>query len=365
MRWRTVLLLTAAAVCAGGATLLTRMNMTTHSGKVRIEHKVVNPRTSTIVVAARDISFGKTLDKSMLQQVEWPAKLLPPGTFSKISDLVGKQGGRVVLAKITKGEPVLQAKVSKPGQRPSLSGALAETKSAVTIRVDDVQGVAGFIQPEDYVDVLLTRRLASTPAPGAQTASDPSVFTDILLQNVKVLAVDQRFVRSTSAKPARAVTLEVDQVQAQKLVLAASVGKLSLTLKNNPGAETDQPRRISLDDLPSSGRSPSVPVQVVDEKDTGPTDPVVTIVRGASKREVYRVPDERTIAPDEQIAAPKPNINRGVPSNTSTVGRDVLEPLSPPPLTGWRTRWSGDIANAAKAREKKATEEQPTVPVPQ
>ena len=122
------------------------------------------------------------------------------------------------------------------------------------------------------------------------------MFTDILLQNVKVLAVDQRYVRSTSAKPARAVTLEVDQIQAQKLVLAASVGKLSLTLKNSPAAKSPQPRRISLDDLPNSAKPQAVPTQLVSEKDNKPADPVVTIVRGADKRESYRVPDERTIS---------------------------------------------------------------------
>ena len=72
--------------------------------------ELVNPHTSTIVVAAKDLAFGKALDKSMLLQVDWPTKLLPPGAFSKISELVGKQGRRVVLSKITKGEPILKAK---------------------------------------------------------------------------------------------------------------------------------------------------------------------------------------------------------------------------------------------------------------
>ena len=373
MRLRTVILLAAAAVCAIGATVLTRMNMMANRTTVRVDQKLVNPHTSTIVVAAKDLSFGKALDKSMLLQVDWPTKLLPAGAYSKISDLVGKQGGRVVLSKITKGEPILKAKVSKPGQRPSLSGALAETKSAVTIRVDDVQGVAGFIQPEDFVDVLLTRRMANKPPAGTPSITDPGVFTDILLQNVKVLAVDQRFVRSTSAKPARAVTLEVDQIQAQKLVLAASVGKLSLTLKNNPASKTQQPRRISLDDLPNSAKPANEPpAQIVSEKDEGPADPVVTIVRGAGKRQTYRVPDERnsssddddhvaTADPEEQQAAPQrqsdpqkgPIVSRSGPTRTS------------PPLTGWRTRWSRDIADAINARKKKNRQEEPVFPLPQ
>jgi pilus assembly protein CpaB len=195
--------------------------------------------------------------------------------------------------------------------------------------------------------------------------SEPGVFTDILLQNVKVLAVDQRFVRSTSAKPARAVTLEVDQVQAQKLVLAASVGKLSLTLKNNPASKTQQPRRISLDDLPNSSKPAGVAPQLVSEKDDGPKDPVVTIVRGAGKREIYRVPDERNASGNDRLVVADPEEQQAAPKAGPNVSRSRPVRASPPPLSRWQTRWSQDIANAANARKKKNVQEQPVFPVPQ
>ncbi|MEM8973078.1 MAG: Flp pilus assembly protein CpaB [Pseudomonadota bacterium] len=299
MRLRSVLLLAAAATCAGIATLLTTMRAPTPPQQASAgPSKIIQAETKMIVIARQDLPFGTRLDRSMLQQVAWPAKLMPAGAFTNLESLVGAAGSnraRVVLRPVSKGEPVLKSKISKPGQRPSLAGALGGAKSAVTIRVDDVQGVAGFIQPDDFVDVLLTRKLLSASADRNATAE---VFTDVLLQSVKVLAVDQRFVRSSSAKPARAVTLEVNQVQAQKLVLASSVGKLSLTLKNTDNKSHDAPRRVSLDDLP--GTKPSVQNVKPVAPDTAAIEtekatlPQVSIVRGAGKRQVYEVLEERS-----------------------------------------------------------------------
>lgn len=303
MRLRSMLLMAAAATCAGIATLLTTLKSPTAPQQVKapapkVVEKLVPADTKTIVVARKNLPFGTKLDQSMLQEVAWPSKLLPAGAFSKLDNLVGQNGtsgARVVLRPMTKGEPVLKSKVSKPGHRPSLAGALGGAKSAVTIRVDDVQGVAGFIQPDDNVDVLLTRKLLNSAA--GRTAK-AEVFTDVLLQNVKVLAVDQRLNRNNSAKPARAVTLEVDQVQAQKLVLASSVGKLSLTLKNMQTGSSDAPRRVSLSDLPGSKpaaqqTAPSAAAATVVE-DSKPSLPQVSIVRGTGKRQVYEVLEERS-----------------------------------------------------------------------
>ncbi len=291
MRMRSVGLLGAAAVFASIAAYLTKVQLSSLPQSVeRVVEKQVAIKTTTVVVAARDLPFGTKLAKSDLTKVAWPSKLVPQGVFKTPSVLVKTGAERVVLRPMAKGEPVFQSKVSKPGYRPSLAGTLSSTTSAVTIRVDEVQGVAGFIQPDDRVDVLLTRRAIASNASGSARA-----YTDILLQNVKVLAVDQRFNRSTANKPARAVTLEVDQIQAQKLVLAANVGRLSLTLKNNTAVSTQKPRRIGLDDLPNSQR-PTAPNVVVQAPATAPVErpePIVTIVRGTAKRESYRVENDR------------------------------------------------------------------------
>lgn len=292
MRMRTVGLLSAAAVFAAIAAYLTKAQLTAHPQsveRVRVVEKTATIATTPVIVAAKDLPFGTKLTRAHLKTVSWPSKLVPKGIFRNTSALLKPGAERVVMRAMVQGEPVLTNKISKPGYRPSLAGTLNTTTSAVTIRVDDVQGVAGFIQPDDRVDVLLTRKLFAAGA----SRSAPRVYTDILLQNVKVLAVDQRINRSAANKPARAVTLAVDQVQAQKLVLASNVGRLSLTLKNNAAAPTQAPRRIGLEDLPNSVRPTPKPVVKEPVSVPQPVEPTVTIVRGTAKRESYTVEEER------------------------------------------------------------------------
>jgi pilus assembly protein CpaB len=232
-----------------------------------------------IIVAAVPLKFGTTLSADMLAEVPWPGGPVPSGFFASKAALIGAGGERVVLTAIARNEPILAAKVSAPGQRPSLSLMIEDGKKAVTIRVDDVLGVAGFVQPDDRVDVLLTRADRN----GGKTGG--SAFTDLLLQNTRVLAIDQLADRNTQAKPVKAVTLEVDTESAQKLVLAASVGQLSLALRGAGSARVGEARRIGLEDLPSPPRQPdAAPVQ--EEQDRGPT---VTVIRGVTERKQYDV----------------------------------------------------------------------------
>jgi pilus assembly protein CpaB len=198
---------------------------------------------STIVVAGQGLDFGMVLSPENVSEVPWSSPDLPEGAFKTSADLL-KDGRRVVLSKIEKNEPVLASRVTGPGQRGSLSALIDPGMRAVTVRVDDVRGVAGFLVPGDHVDVVLTR--IESGGPGAAANS----YTDVLLQNVKVLGVDQ-IASSSEDKPtvAKAVTVEVTTEQAQKLVLAGGVGSLSLVLRQAGGMEADPTRRVSLPDL--------------------------------------------------------------------------------------------------------------------
>ena len=140
-----------------------------------------------------------------------------------------------MLTAIEANEPILSSKITGPGQRATLSAMIADGMRAVTIRVNDVEGVAGFVLPGDRVDVALTRQ-------GDKSAS---TSTDVVLQNVKVLAIDQ-IADERADKPsiARAVTLEVDTNSAQKLALASPVGTLSLMLRK-AGEATSENRAAS------------------------------------------------------------------------------------------------------------------------
>jgi pilus assembly protein CpaB len=206
--------------------------------------------TQTIVVATKPLRFGNELASSSLREVSWPQEALPAGAFRSISDIVDAGGRRVVLTAIDPNEPVLSSKITGPGQRATLSATLQDGMRAVTIRVNDVEGVAGFVLPGDRVDVALTRQ---KDANGNNRSS-----TDIVLQNTRVLAIDQ-IADERNDKPAvvKAVTLEVDTAGAQKLSLAASVGTLSLMLRRAGEAAVEATRVITLSDLTAGDVSPT------------------------------------------------------------------------------------------------------------
>ena len=225
--------------------------------------------TQTIVVAKQPLRFGTELAASMLEEVPWPSAAMPAGAFSKISDVLSP-GRRVVLAAIERNEPVLALKITGPGQRATLSALVKPGMKAVTIRVNDVEGVGGFVLPGDHVDVVLTRQIDKGQA-----------SSEVVLQDTRVLAVDQSADdRSHKAAVAKSVTLEVSIVQAQKLWLASSVGSLSLLLRKAGETADAKTHKITLKDLDSGDVA----------NDKGSTTTVV-VMRATAKQE-YTVPVE-------------------------------------------------------------------------
>jgi pilus assembly protein CpaB len=226
--------------------------------------------TRTIVVAKQPLRFGTELNAAMLQEVPWPAESLPGGSFTAIKDILSG-GRRVVLSAIEANEPVLALKITGAGQRATLSALVKPGMKAVTIRVNDVEGVGGFVLPGDHVDVVLTRQL-----------DKGSATNEVVLQNTRVLAVDQSAdERLFKASVAKSVTLEVDTVDAQKVWLAASVGSLSLLLRKAGETAAVKTRKITLKDLGTAEA-------VSEEKALTAT---VVVTRASSKQE-YTVPVE-------------------------------------------------------------------------
>ncbi len=241
-----------------------------------------NLPTGKIVVAASRLGFGATLSADNLAEVAWAAPTLPEGAFATKHDLL-KDGRRVVLTSLDRDEPVLKSKITAPGQSGSLSSMLEEGKRAVTVRVDDVKGVAGFIRPNDRVDVVLIR-----------TEGNGRSYSDLILQGVKVLAVDQvTGERAEQPTVAKVVTLEVSSEEAQKVVLATNIGKLSLILRQSGAGKTEESRRVTEGDLALGDTPPSPnnvaavpPPQAKPSRSSETTS--VAIVRGL-KREEYTV----------------------------------------------------------------------------
>jgi pilus assembly protein CpaB len=173
-----------------------------------------------------------------MREMPWPEGQLPAGAFAKIDDVL-RDGKRIVLAAIEPNEPVLSVKITGAGQRATLSALVQPGMKAVTIRVNDVDGVGGFVQPGDHVDVALTRQVDKENA-----------STQVVLQDVKVLAIDQvADQRQANPAVAKSATLEVDTVGAQKLGLAGSVGTLSLLLRKAGETSSERSPRITLKDL--------------------------------------------------------------------------------------------------------------------
>jgi pilus assembly protein CpaB len=232
--------------------------------------------SSSIVVARRTLHFGDVLSAVSLREMPWPENALPAGAFAKISELTAKR--RIVLTPIAVNEAILASKITGPGQRATLSALLHGDKKAVTIRVNDVEGVAGFVLPGDHVDVVLTHRIG-----------DKTQVNDVLIQNARVLAVDQTADQSKD-KPsvARSVTLEVSESDGQKLALAAQAGTLSLLLREAGDVVADATRRLSTTDL---GRAP--------RKGNSRFATIVVLRPGATSmiRSEYNVPIERSAAP--------------------------------------------------------------------
>ncbi|RUU21389.1 Flp pilus assembly protein CpaB [Mesorhizobium sp. M7A.T.Ca.TU.009.01.3.2] len=198
---------------------------------------------STVVVAAMPLKFGDTLSADKLREVAWPAGAVPTGAFKTTKEALAGEGTRQALQTISANEPVLASKITGPGQRATLSAVLGEGMKAVSIRVNDVLGVAGFVFPGDRVDVLLTRTVRG------DDGADKS-FVDVLLQSMKVLAIDQvADVSKESPTVVKSVTLEASTKDAQKLTLAAGAGQLSLALRQAAANKGETTERVTLSDL--------------------------------------------------------------------------------------------------------------------
>ncbi|RUW76502.1 MULTISPECIES: Flp pilus assembly protein CpaB [unclassified Mesorhizobium] len=240
MRANTIIMIVLAGVFGVLAVVLANIWLANQRSALAQSDGV---KRDTVVVAAVALKFGDTLTADKLREIAWPAGAVPAGAFKTTKDLLSGEGSKQALQAIGANEPVLATKITGPGQRATLSAVLSEGMKAVSIRVNDVLGVAGFVFPGDRVDILLTRTVR------ADGGADRS-FVDVLLQSVKVLAVDQVADESKdSPTVVKAVTVEVSTKDAQKLTLAAGAGQLSLALRQAAASQGETTERVTLSDL--------------------------------------------------------------------------------------------------------------------
>lgn len=191
--------------------------------------------TTTVVIAVRDLDLGAPLTAAMLQETKWPANAVPVSSFSAVKPLEG----RVVRSPVFKGEPILEPKLAPVGTKGGLSSVIESGKRAISVKVNEVVGVAGFALPGSFVDVMVN----------ILDNRDKAV-SKIVLRRILVLAVAQEASRDeTKPKVVNAVTLEVTPDEAEKIDLARSIGTLSLVLRNpldRNDTETDGVQRDEL-----------------------------------------------------------------------------------------------------------------------
>jgi pilus assembly protein CpaB len=204
-----------------------------------------------VLVASQPMDFGTVLTAQNTKLVGWPAASLPEGAFkTSIGVINNPRGPRVALRPIAVGEAILSSKITGTGGRAAVSALLPDGMRAVAVGVNAVTGVGGLVTPGDVVDVLVTREMAG------EGADDKDQMTDIVLEKVRVIAIDQVSDEDkTDPKVAKTATLEVDAFGAQKLALAREVGTISLALRNVTSLEDGANLTVTQQDLGSGWRS--------------------------------------------------------------------------------------------------------------
>ena len=253
MRNKRLILALAGAVICG---LLAVMLVTQYLARVQEYTKDLN----NVVVAKTEIQLGTKITAEQLALLPIPNGSAPEGAFRKLEDAVG----RVAIVPIGVREPITDLKLAREGMGAGLGAVIPEGYRAMTVKVDEIVGVSGFVMPGSFVDVV------AVIVPVNQTAAAKGPISKIVLQNIKVLASgatldspgDQREPNTVNA-----VTLLVTPEEAEKLVLAANESKLQLVMRHYGDQEDTQTKGANKDSLldghsvtPLPGPAPEKPV---------------------------------------------------------------------------------------------------------
>jgi pilus assembly protein CpaB len=189
----------------------------------------------TVVVAAADLPVGSRLQPQLLREIPWPEDEPVPGMFSKVEECTD----RALINSVVTNEPILENKLAPKEAGAGLAATIPEGKRGLSVRVDEVVGVAGFVLPFTMVDVLVT----------GSTGSDS--VTRVILENIRVLTSGQRIEEDKDGKPQKVsvVTLEVTPQEANKLAMASTEGRIQLALRNTIDTEKVEPASVYRSEL--------------------------------------------------------------------------------------------------------------------
>jgi pilus assembly protein CpaB len=269
MRNRNSLIFLGLAVILGLAAVFIARN--------RFEKNVsivrASVETSFVVVVKAEIPVGTAITGQHLDLVEWPKEFVPEGAFHKANEI----HGRIARRGLGLGEPILEQALLPIGTLAGLGGLIGESRRAVSVKVDPVIGVAGFVTPGSKVDVLATLRRVDQ--------AKPLPFSKVILENISVLAIDQKLEDVGGAEPqlVSVVTLEVDPKQAQKLIYSAHEGHLQLALRNPGDNESINTTSVGVADVLRNGKKIEKPVvRRARKKVVEPSGTEIQVIRGSS-----------------------------------------------------------------------------------
>lgn len=247
---RNIILLVVAVLISGGTALYVKGWMEAERSAIKAsathEVKIVATAAAEVLVAKRDLEAGAFIKPENLEWQAWPEDgvhgtyiVRVPGVTggTDAEDPVTNLDGAVVRVDLKAGEPITKARVVHPGERGFLAAVLEPGFRAVTVPVDATSGIAGFVFPGDWIDLLMTMKVR-----GADDASrQQRYFSQTVLERVRVLAIDQHVNKEDGeAAVAKTATLEVTPKEAERVALVLDMGRLSLSLNSLSPSESER-----------------------------------------------------------------------------------------------------------------------------
>lgn len=242
--------------------------------------------TGHIVVAASPLQLGTRVDASNLRLISWPADEPVAGMFTRIEDCAN----RALITPVAANEPILDSKLASKESGAGLPATIPQGMRALSVAVNDVVGVAGFVMPGTMVDVLVTGKIS-----GGQSGSEQSI-TRTILENIRVLAAGQKIEQDREGKPQTVpvITLLVSPEDAGKLAMASTEGKIQLALRNTVDTKKVDPPSV-MEAALFSGIAPAAPKHtgpIVRTIAPAPPSPYVIEVITGNKRENKSFPNQ-------------------------------------------------------------------------
>ena len=243
-----------------------------------IENTKASSRIATrpLVVAAKNLPEGTAIDRTALSVREWPVATVPAGAFASADSLIG----RVTRVAVFEGEPIVPGRLAPSGTGPGIEVKITPGKRAMALRINDVAGVSGLIQPNSRVDVLVNIR---------NEASDGKVVAKLFMENMRVLSVGTAVERDAEGKAIQAATaaLEVTPGEAEKLAIASTQGSIQLVLRGYGDPDSVRTKGANSSDVLS--QLGSAPTRVVE----APRQPRRAAPRPVAPTPVVQAPPAR------------------------------------------------------------------------